>query len=237
MLSILISSELLQPIELPMTNQLSEGDLQLIESLRLAPKSISELGEALDVSANAVRQRLNRLMAADLISRQTRVEGRGRPHHQYELTNSGRRTAGDNLPDLAKALWREIEAIEDPKIRQALLTGAMRRLLESYESEVVGQTIEDRLVSIQKFFDDRGVPISIERNDGDGQPTGLPTLRVLECPYPDIDDPDNHFCELEKQLFAKVVGSPVSLCQCRKDGDSCCSFESAEKSLESAPQT
>ena len=218
-----------------MAVQLSEGDLQLIESLRLAPMSISELGEALGVSANAVRQRLSRLMAAELISRQTCSEGRGRPHHQYELTDTGRRTAGDNLPDLAKALWREIESIEDPKVRQTLLTGAMRRLLESYESEVVGQTIEDRLVSIQKFFDDRGVPISIERHNDDGQRPGqLPTLRVLECPYPDIDDRDNHFCELEKQLFAKVVGSPVSLCQCRKDGDSCCSFESVEKSLESA---
>lgn len=221
-----------------MALQLSQGDRQLIESLRLAPMTVSELGESLQVSANAVRQRLVRLMAADLISRQTQSEGRGRPRHQYELTKSGRRTAGDNLPDLAKALWREIDLIEDPKIRQTLLAGAMRQLLESYESEVVGQTIEDRLVSIQKFFDDRGVPISIERNDGDGQQPGqLPTLRVLECPYPDIEDPDNHFCELEKQLFAKVVGSPVSLCQCQKDGDSCCSFESAEKSRQSACQT
>ena len=221
-----------------MAIQLSQGDLQLIESLRLAPKSIAELGEAMEVSANAVRQRLNRLMATDLISRRTCSQGRGRPHHQYELTNAGRSTAGDNLPDLAKALWREIESIEDPKVRQTLLTGAMRRLLESYESEVVGQTIEDRLVSIQKFFDDRGVPISIERNEGDGQQSGRPpTLRVLECPYPDINDPDNHFCELEKQLFAKVVGAPVSLCQCRKDGDSCCSFESAGKSHQSAPLT
>ena len=220
-----------------MTTQLSPGDLQLIESLRLAPMSIAELGEALDVSANAVRQRLNRLMAADLISRQTCSQGRGRPHHRYELTSSGQSTAGDNLPDLAKALWREIESIEDPKVRQTLLTGAMRRLLESYESEVVGQTIEDRLVSIQEFFDDRDVPIVIERNNGCGQPSGTPTLRVLECPYPDIDDRDNHFCELEKQLFAKVIGGPVQLCQCQKDGDSCCSFESVEKRLESAPQT
>ena len=114
-----------------MTTQLSPGDLQLIESLRLAPMSIAELGEALDVSANAVRQRLNRLMAADLISRQTCSQGRGRPHHRYELTSSGQSTAGDNLPDLAKALWREIESIEDPNVRQTLLTRAMRRLLES----------------------------------------------------------------------------------------------------------
>jgi len=190
-----------------MAPQLSEGDLQLIESLRLAPMSIVQLGEALDVSANAVRQRLNRLMAAG---------------------------AGDNLPDLAKALWLEIESIEDPQVRQTLLTGAMRRLLGSYESEVIGETLEDRLVSIQKFFDDRGVPIVIENNVSDGQ---LPVLRVLECPYPGLEDRENHFCELEKQLFAKVIGSPVQLCQCQKDGDSCCSFESAEKSRESVRQT
>jgi len=214
-----------------MSHHLTEGDLQLIESLRLAPMSISQLGDELKVSANAVRQRLGRLMASGLISREKSGEGRGRPHHEYQLTKLGQRTAGNNFPDLAKALWEEVQSIEDPKVRQSLMAGAIQRLLDSYDSEVVGETIEARLVSIQKFFDDRDIPIAVERSDQAGE---LPVLKVLECPYPDLEDSDHQFCEIEKQLFAKVIGSPVHLCQCQKDGDSCCSFQSTEKSLKTA---
>lgn len=212
-----------------MTQPLPEGDLQLIESLRLAPMTITELCEKLEVSANAVRQRLGRLTAAGLVEREKRGEGRGRPHHEYRLTKVGHRTAGNNFPDLAKALWQEIQSVEDPKVRQSLMAGTIQRLLDSYDSEVTGETIEDRLVSIQKFFDDRDIPIAVEKNDDQ-----LPILKVLECPYPDLEDKDHQFCEIEKQLFAKVIGSPVQLCQCQKDGDKCCSFQSMEKTVKSA---
>ena len=211
-------------------NQLSNGDLQLVESLRLKPMTINELCERLGVSANAVRQRLVRLTASGLVSREKRGEGRGRPHHEYHLTDVGHRTAGNNFPDLAKALWNEIQSVEDPKIRQSLMAGTIRRLLETYDSEVTGETIDDRLISIQKFFDDRDIPISVEH----GQSGELPVLKVLECPYPDLEDKDHQFCEIEKQLFAKVIGGPVQLCQCQKDGDSCCSFQSIEKTAQSA---
>ncbi|MDG1875536.1 MAG: MarR family transcriptional regulator [Mariniblastus sp.] len=210
-----------------MSHHLTEGDLQLIESLRLAPQTISELGDELGVSANAVRQRLGRLSASGLISRKKSGEGRGRPHHEYHLTTLGHRTAGNNFPDLAKALLEVVQSIEDPKVRKTLLSNAIQRLLDSYESEVVGETIEARLAAIQKFYDDRDIPIAVERS-AEG---ALPVLKVLECPYPDLEDKDHQFCEIEKQLFAKVVGTPVHLCQCRKDGDTCCSFQSMEKNL------
>ena len=44
---------------------------------------ISELVREMGVTATAVRQRLNRLMAADLIERTAAPSGRGRPSHRY----------------------------------------------------------------------------------------------------------------------------------------------------------
>jgi predicted ArsR family transcriptional regulator len=209
--------------------QLTEGDQQLIEGLRLKPMTVSELIEELGVSANAVRQRLVRLMSASLITRtKCGDEGRGRPCHQYLLTEDGHRTAGNNFPDLAKALWQEVQAIEDVAVRQQVMAGAVKRLVDSFDAEVKGETVEERLSSVQKFFDDRKIPIAVETAGA------LPVLKVLECPYPDLEDKDHQFCEIEKQLFAKVIGGPVELCQCKKDGDGCCSFESATKaSIES----
>ncbi len=207
-----------------MTNQITEGEQQLIELLRNSQMTISELVEGLGVSANAVRQRLVRLTATGLISRQKSGDGPGRPSFTYELTQSGHRTAGDNFADLARVLWQEIQCIEDPQVRQSVMAGAVRRLFSRYEEQVTGETVEDRLSSVGKFFADRDIPITIETD------SGLPILKVLECPYPDLEDKDHQFCEIEKKLFAKVLGSPVQLCQCRKDGDGCCTFQSVEQS-------
>lgn len=211
-----------------MTQQITDGEHQLIDVLRRAPLTVNELVDQLGVTANAVRQRLVRLMAVGMVSRQKSSGGKGRPSHTYELTTSGHRTAGDNFGDLAKALWQEIQTIDDEQVRQRVMAGAVRRLLESYDQQVSGDTVEERLESVGSFFSDRNIPISVDQNNG------LPVLQVLECPYPDLEDNDHQFCEIEKQLFAKVIGSPVRLCRCRKDGDGCCTFESIETPEESS---
>jgi predicted ArsR family transcriptional regulator len=198
----------------------NEGDQQLIESLRRAPMTIHQLEDELGVTANAIRQRLVRLMASGLVSREKSSEGLGRPKHRYLLTDAGHRTAGDNFGDLAKALWQEIQSIDDPKIRQSVMSGAVQRLLDSYETQVSGETVDQRIASVSKFFADRNIPIAVEQSND------LPVIKVLECPYPDLEDADHQFCEIEKRLFAKVIGGPVQLCQCRKDGDGCCTFQS-----------
>lgn len=205
----------------------SDSDLQLIELLRREPMTISQLVDGLGVSANAVRQRLVKLMASGHISRQKSGEGPGRPCHTYELTEAGHRTAGDNFPDLARALWDEIQVIEDPQVRQNVMAGAIGRLLESYDPMVGGTDLPSRLKSVQRFFADRNIPIAVEQEDN------LPILKVLACPYPDLVDSEHQVCEIEKRLFAKVIGSPVQLCQCRKDGDACCSFEAVRPDDES----
>lgn len=204
-----------------MMTKINESDQQLVKVLRLKPMTVNELIAELGVSANAVRQRLVRLMSAGLITRtKCDDEGRGRPSHEYMLTEDGHRTAGNNFADLAKALWQEIQTIEDAEIREKLIAGTVQRLLENFESEVTGETVEQRLAAVQKFFGDRQIPIAIDTNGK------LPVVKVLECPYPDLVDKEHQFCEVERQIFSKAIGSPVELCQCRKEGDGCCSFES-----------
>ena len=63
--------------------------------------TISALVAEMGVTATAVRQRLQRLMAEGLIERQTENKGRGRPNHRYSLTEKGERSAGNNFADMA----------------------------------------------------------------------------------------------------------------------------------------
>ena len=197
-----------------------QSDISVIQMLlRDGALTINEMVDRLGVTATAVRQRLSRLQESGLIQRSAVVDGRGRPSHRYELTEAGRRTVGNNLADLACALWAEIHEIEDAEIRRRVVSGAIRRLAEGYANQVTGDTVADRLKSAAKLFADRDIPSALETEDG------LPVLRVLQCPYPDLANDDHRVCEMEQQLFSQVIGGPVDLCQCQQSGDRCCTFQ------------
>src|SRR5438067_2487697 len=109
------------------------SDQAVLELLRRrGPMTIAELTAAMEVTANAVRQRLARLTAQGLISRAVGRIGnssdgdearpqRGRPNHHYSLTEKARRQVGDNFADLAVMLWREIHSVKDSEVRRGLL--------------------------------------------------------------------------------------------------------------------
>ena len=84
------------------------SDDAILDLLRdRGPMSVSELALAMDVTATAVRQRLNRLMGQGYIERTAVKVGRGRPSHRYLLTAKGHRKTGSNLGDLAIAAWED----------------------------------------------------------------------------------------------------------------------------------
>ena len=71
-----------------------ESDGYLLSLLRDGRTlSIDELKEGLGVTATAVRQRIERLLASGLIEREKVVAGRGRPIFRYRLTVDQRRLA------------------------------------------------------------------------------------------------------------------------------------------------
>ena len=61
--------------------------LDLLQSR--GPLGVSELTHAMEVTNTSVRQRLLRLMAKEMIQRETVRHGRGRPRHLYALTEKG----------------------------------------------------------------------------------------------------------------------------------------------------
>ncbi|MCA9267342.1 MAG: MarR family transcriptional regulator, partial [Planctomycetales bacterium] len=108
---------------------MASSDATLLDLLRRRDgMTVHELAELMGVTATAVRQRLNRLLGQRLVERKIHRVGRGRPSHQYSLSDAGRRKSGANFADLAIALWQEIRQIEDPEVRRGLLTRIARRL-------------------------------------------------------------------------------------------------------------
>lgn len=205
---------------------MSQSDNSILELLRQhGTLTINEMIGLLGVTATAVRQKLDRLVASGLIQRHRQFAGdgqhhvRGRPSFTYELTETGRRQIGNNLGDLAEVLWEEVCRIADPGVRATVLHGVTQRLAELYGDRISGNSLDERMGALAEIFAQRQIPVRVERQNG------LPVLNVHGCPYPDLAQHDRTICEMETELFSKLVGQPITLGRCQDHG--CCTFQTA----------
>jgi len=197
------------------------SDGQLMDLLRRqGSMTVSQLAELTGVTATAVRQRLNRLMGQDLVTRHAERSGRGRPTHRYGLSDKALQLVGTNFAELAKVLWQEVRAIQDPSVRKGLLQRVAVSLVERYGDQVEGDSPKERMLSIAKAFEGRNMSFTVEQNEN-----GLPVLRAHDCPYPELAESDRAICEVEQMVMGMLIDHDVELSQCRLDGDTCCQFE------------
>jgi predicted ArsR family transcriptional regulator len=205
--------------EQTMTAQTETSDKAVLDFLRRqGAVTIGALMAELGVTATAVRQRLQRLMADGKVQRQTEHKGRGRPNHRYSLTEKGERAAGTNFADMASVLWEEIKSVEDPSIRRGLLKRIAGRLSERYREEVGGETLNERMTALAGLMGEREIPFQVDQSGG------LPVLSALACPYPELAKRDRGVCTMEKMMLSEILGENVRLSECRLDGATCCTF-------------
>ena len=205
-----------------MSSAVVNSDADLLELLRVTgPLDVSEMSAAIEVTATAVRQRLSRMMARQLIQRDSIRNGRGRPRHRYQLTDRGLELTGSNFTDLAMALWREINSVVNPDLRRELLKRVAKTLARGYAGQVKGQTTEDRMRSLAELLAERRVRFDVSS----GTNGALPVMTAKACPYPKLAEKDRSVCAMEELLISEVVGKPVELTSCRLDGGSECQFQ------------
>ncbi|MFM7135977.1 MAG: helix-turn-helix transcriptional regulator [Planctomycetota bacterium] len=203
------------------------GDAAVIDLLRLRDtQGISDLAEALGVTATAIRQRLDRLMRRGIVERSAVSKPRGRPAHAYRLTEAGRKLGGDNFRDLALVLWREIRGVRDPAVRSGLLGRIGSALAETYRREVTGTGAAARLESVAAILRDRNICCTVDAPSATGD---LPVLTSHACPYPDLAEQDRGICAAERLMLQDLVGTDVRLAECRLDGGSVCRFIAGER--------
>lgn len=179
-------------------------DLRLLELLRvMAPIGVAEMASQFGVTPTAIRQRLGRLLAEGLVQRESVRHGRGRPRHHYRLTRKGLRLTGSNWPDLALALWQQINALEDLQTRRAVLYRVVRALAATYAHQVRGRTTREKMQALADLLAQRRVPFSVQQNGG------IPTLTAHACPYPELSASDPTICGLERLLFSELVGEDL----------------------------
>jgi DeoR family transcriptional regulator, suf operon transcriptional repressor len=208
-----------EPSEMP--DAFVPSDTIILDLLRKDDAlTVTELADAMEVTSTAVRQRLNRLMAQELVERTVSRHGRGRPLHHYRITDKGRRRAGSNFADLAVAMWQEISQLEDLEVRRMMMQRLAKRLAVMYSDKIQGRNLQEKMQALSDLFAERRVPMDVQQEDS------LPVLTTTACPYPDLAEKDRSICSVEQMLYSELLGAEVQLSSCRLDGAECCSFQS-----------
>lgn len=202
-----------------MSIEAPNSDADLLDLLRIAgPLRVSEMAEALEVTPTAIRQRLVRLMSQTLVQREAIRNGRGRPRHQYWLTEEGLRRTGSNFTDLALTLWRELRSVGDPGSRREILQRVAKGLAEKYADQIQGTTASERMHALKDLLAQRRIPATVHDT------ADRSVLTAHACPYPNLADHDQGICTMERLLFSELVGRDVDLAKCRLEGDAECQF-------------
>ncbi len=200
-------------------------DQVVLDSLRKQPGlTVTDLIDLLEVTATAVRQRLDRLEEMGLIERRKQTASRGRPTFKYFLSHAGWREVGATYADLAMAMWRELSDYPDQNVKRSVLDRVTKRMGKAYHSEITGSTLVERMDAAAKLLLERKIPAKVGIEDG------MPVLEVQACPYPGLVsmEHDRAVCELERQVLSEALGQPIELCSCRLDGHQTCQFKPEE---------
>lgn len=211
---------------------IDNSEREFLERLRtLGSATVQDIGDSLQVTATAVRQRLNRMLSLGLIEREVQRAGRGRPHHLYKVSDKALRVLGDNYNELALILWREFQKITDPDVRNTLRQSIQKAMAARFSSVTQGANLHERLEILKSLMQERGYHVEIhDRN-------GSPVLREMNCPYHDLAHDDRGICELEEEVFSQLLGVPFKLTSCCQDSNSHCEFEVSMHEISSPRQS
>ncbi|MFC4369721.1 HTH domain-containing protein [Citricoccus nitrophenolicus] len=196
-----------------------ERVLQVV--LTQGPVSAARVGEALELTAAAVRRHL------DVLSEEGAVEvklvsgnrGAGRPSRRYVVSRAGQSRLGNDYLEVAVQALDQLGAAAG---RDAVRTVARQRFaaVEQRYREAIGTTtdLKERTNALARVLDGEGFAASVRTvgraGRGGAATTGQPTLRAAQicqghCPLQDLAAQFPEFCEEETELFARLLGVDV----------------------------
>ena len=178
------------------------ADAILFQLKSLGEAQAETLARRLGISVQAVRQRLDRLLAEDLVCFSDRSRGRGRPRRFWSLASG----AAGVFPDTHAQLTVDLIG----SIRRELGEPAFARLLQrrrdditaAYHERLAGKrTVERKLEGLAELRSAEGYMARLERHPGGG-------FLLIEdhCPICAAAAVCQGFCSIELDVFRSLLG-------------------------------
>lgn len=179
----------------------SAAERMLFQVKTRGPVSTAQLAQALDMTPEAARQQVHKLLAAGLVAgQQEAAAGVGRPRQNWVLTEAGHRRFPDTHAQLSVQLIGSIRQLfgQDGLDRLIAQREADARTL--YQRACTGKTLGKRLEQLAAVRSAEGYMARVERDGGNW------LLLEDHCPICAAARSCQGFCRSELQLFQDVIG-------------------------------
>ncbi len=187
-----------------MNCEMSETRMRILQLLKMrSSMTVSELTEALHISAMGVRQHLTILEEEGLVEYHSEKHGRGRPHHLYSLTDDANSLFPTTYANFAVGLMNEVAKFNGPGFINKVFRSRMKSQLQMYQERLDGKDLVERIKELARIRDEEGYMARFDENDTDY------VLIEHNCPIAAIAQEYPHVCEIELGLFRQSLGTKV----------------------------
>lgn len=185
--------------------------------LEHGPISAAELGDLLGFTSAAVRRHLDHLSRDGVIEvkRVARAgAGAGRPARRYVLSSQGQSSLGDDYLDIAASALRRLAEMAGPEsVRQFAVErfAAMERRYAP-DIEAAGADITARAQALSEALSRDGFVASAASIEAKAPlPAALSSVQLCQghCPIQQLAAEFPVFCDVETELFSRLVGVDV----------------------------
>jgi predicted ArsR family transcriptional regulator len=188
------------------SSPISTADRILFFVKTKGPVSTAALAQAFDLTPEAARQQVQKLVSAGLIEGvQEEISGVGRPRQNWSLTDAGNRKFPDTHAQLTVQLIGSIRQLfgEDGLDRLIAQRESDSRAL--YDHARAARSLPERLRRLAALRTSEGYMARVEREGRDW------LLIEDHCPICAAASTCQGFCRSELRIFQEVVGDNVAI--------------------------
>ncbi|KRE81193.1 ArsR family transcriptional regulator [Arthrobacter sp. Soil762] len=185
--------------------------------LEHGPISAAELGDMLGFTPAAVRRHLDHLARTGVIEVKRVAKagaGAGRPARRYVLSSQGQSTLGNDYLDIATLALKQLQAVAGDDAVRAFAVERFADMERRYAPEVeqAGPDITARTQALSTALSRDGFVASAASIQAKAPlPAALSSVQLCQghCPIQQLAAQFPVFCDVETEVFSRLVGVDV----------------------------
>jgi predicted ArsR family transcriptional regulator len=195
-----------QDLENRVLEKLAPPDRLLFLLKTRGPQTAADLGTRLQITPEAVRQQLLRLVDEALVYAKSEVRGVGRPAQVYHLAPAAQRRFPDAHAELTAQLIGEIRDVLGENALDKLIRVREIATRKRYEALLSGeQSLARKIAHLAEIRNKEGYMATWEKEDG----SDSYLLIENHCPICAAASACTGFCRSEQAIFEYVLGRDV----------------------------
>jgi predicted ArsR family transcriptional regulator len=191
----------------------------LLHLKRQGDMTVSELCDALQITAMAVRRHLIGLQKEGLVDSKIVKQLRGRPTYKYCLTDKAESLFPSGFQSLAADLLDAVHEQSGHKGVMDLLALRNDRQIRTLLPRMENKTLREKVAEVSKIFSENGYMTEWEETE-----EGKFIIFQRHCAVHSVANQYRQLCVLEPKLIESLVGVPVTRQQYIMNNDPVCAY-------------